>query len=112
MAEQQLEKFIARIVFTYADQGDKPGREISYSYSREGLDSMYEIKKTADNKTQLIQVGDILTIENKKCEVKEIKFALSDEMQNVEHGYGITYRSTSKPTNFNCEIYIIVDWCS
>jgi hypothetical protein len=106
----ESERFYARILFSYADQGEKEGRVISYIYNREALDALYPIKKQTYDNSQFIEVGDIIELEGKKCIVKSINFKLEDHINEMGHGYGVNLYSPTDPTDFNCQIGVFVDW--
>jgi hypothetical protein len=108
MAQPNLEKFYARILFKYVAQGDRDGREISYIYNRESLDELKIEKQEWDN-SQFIEIGQIITLEGYKCKVIEINFKLEDHINDMEHGYGINILSPTEPTNFNCQIGVFVE---
>ena len=106
---QQLERFFARILFKYVLQGEREGREIAYIYNREALDVLYPIKKQEWDNSQFIEIGDIIELEGKQCVVKEINFKLYDHINEMGHGYGISLYATTEPTDFNCQVCVLVD---
>lgn len=104
MAEQQLERFFARILVRYKD-----GAEICYIYNRESLDEYFNIQRHEYDKSQFIEIGDILTFNGRKYRVVEINFKLEDHLNQMGHGYGINIYGLTDPTDFNCQIAVFVE---
>ena|ERR1044071_207995 len=109
MATSRPERFFARILFKYASKDGHAGREICYIYNREDLDALYLIKKHTFDNSQFIEIGDILVLEDRKCEVKQINFKLYNEINEMGHGFGVNVLSPSDPTDFNCQIGVFVE---
>ena len=110
MADNQLERFFARIIFTFPHTETQAGREMAHIYNREDLNGFCEIPIEQFDKSQFIKIGDKLTLEGKKCEVKNIMFNLHDHINIMSHGRGVNLKSPTPPTDFNCSVVVIVDW--
>jgi hypothetical protein len=104
-----FERFFARILLKYTSQGDREGRPICYIYNRESLDDFLKIKKQEWDNSQFIEIGDILELEGHNCIVKEINFKLEDHVNKMDHGYGINVYGLTDPTDFNCQICVLVE---
>lgn len=104
MATPQYERFFARILI-----GFKEGGTLCYVYNRESLDEVFNIKREEYDKSQFIEIGNILTFNGHKYKVVEINFKLEDHLNKMDHGYGINVYGLTEPTDFNCQIGVFVD---
>lgn len=84
------------------------GAEITYLYNRESFD-LLKIKRHKFDNSQFIEIGQILEIDGKKYEVKNINFKMEEKMNIMDNKYGINLYSPTDPSDFNCQIGVFVD---
>ena len=104
MTQQKLERLFARILIQHVN-----GATICYLYNREALDAVLNIERHEYDKSQFIEIGNELTIEDKKYRVAGINFKMEDHLNEMGHGFGINVYSPTDPTDFNCQIVVFVE---
>jgi hypothetical protein len=104
MEKNELERLQARILFNY-----EGGREIMYAYNRQVLESLNLKRHPNDNKSQFIEIGDIIELEGYQCKVVDINFKLEHTLYDMSGGHGINIYSPTEPTDFNCQIGVFVE---
>lgn len=104
----ELERFFARISFSYATKNGVSGRHIMTIYNRESLNEL-NIKKDKYDDSQFIEVGNELTLEDQRCKIVKINFKLEKKLYTIQPGLGINLSSPTDPTDYNCQIGVFVE---
>lgn len=97
-----METLQARILIQHVE-----GATIAYFYNRESFD-LLNIERQTYDKSQFIEIGQIIEIEGIKYKVDHINFKMEETLHEMNHGYGINLYSPSDPSDFNCQIGIFV----
>lgn len=98
-----MEQLQARILIKHVE-----GAVIAYFYNREDF-TLLDVKRDDYSQSQFIEIGNIITLNEMKYEVKSINFKMEAELHDMGHGKGINLYSPSDPSDFNCQIGIFVD---
>ena len=98
----QYERFFARILVEH-----EQGATLCYAYNRESFE-LFNIARHEYDKSQFLEIGDILTFNERKYEIIKINFKLEDHLNEMGHGYGINVYGLTDPTDFNCQIGVFV----
>lgn len=98
-----MEKFIARILIL-----NKVESEIAYLYNRESFD-LLNVDKITWDKSQFLEIGKIITYDEKKYRIFDINFKFNSEMSEIDNSLGINNNSPTELSNYNCQIGVFVE---
>ena len=96
-----MEKLQLRILIQHIQ-----GETINYFYNRESFDQL-NIEKY-DN-SQFIEIGNTFYFEDVKYIVKDINFKMEEQLCGVDNSKGVSMRSSTEPSEYNCRVAIFVD---
>lgn len=97
-----MEQLQVRILLKHVEGGI-----ISYFYNRESFD-LLNIERQSYDKSQFIEIGNIIEFKGKKYLVENINFKMEKQLHKMEK-YGINIYSPTDPSEFNCQICVFVD---
>lgn len=98
-----MEPFTSRILIEH-----EKGATIAYLYSRESFE-LLKIDKQQYDKSQFIEVGQIIEYDGKKYKVKSINFKMEEILHKMDPRIGLNMYAPTDPSDFNCQIGVFVD---
>ena len=100
-----MEQLQTRILLAY--EGENGGR-IAYLYYREAFD-LLNIEVQKYDKSQFIEIGQIIEFEGKRYRVKSCNFKMYEELCKVDNNIGTNLYSPTDLSDYNCQIGIFVE---